>query len=445
MMITSYCAMPYPAFQEGPFLLRARREVNRTWTFALTDDRPAASFGARPVPDPALAQVPIRFDAARAWLFDRALPLWSDAGLDRERGGSVEALNFRGADAGLPFKRTRVQARQVYAFTHAHLLGWRGPSLEAAEHCWRFLKTHGRRTDGAWVRLIGREGGALDPTADAYDIAFVLFALAWRLRCGESGALREAHAAMDALDRILGLGPGQGWRAAEDDPRRLLNPHMHLLEATATLAEIGGDDRFATAARDILVLVRDRMFEPEPGVLGEAYDEHWRPAQGVHRRVWPGHHYEWVWLLHRARDVTGLDLSEQARALYRFAERRGRDPEFGLVDDGLDGPELKPSGAFRIWQQAEALKAHLAMFEHEGADAQVRIAEVLEHLLDRYLAVEPAGGWQDRFGPGWTPLAPNIPASILYHLMLAFSELLRLEPALKAATLEPAVCHGPTG
>jgi mannose/cellobiose epimerase-like protein (N-acyl-D-glucosamine 2-epimerase family) len=383
-----------------------------------------------------LAADPIRFDDVRAWLFDKALPLWSGAGLDRVHGGSVEALAFDGRDAGLPFKRTRVQARQVYAFSHAHLIGWSGPALESAEHCWRFLDAHGRREDGGWVRLIARDGGPLDPTAETYDSAFVLYALAWRLRCGDPGALSDAHAAQDALDRRLGLGPGQGWRAADDDPRRLLNPHMHMLEASLALAEAGQDERFAGVALGILELFRDRMFEPESGALGEVYGDGWRPVGGAARMVWPGHHYEWTWLLCRAGRVLGLDLSREARALYDFAETRGLDPDLRLVDDSLEGPELRPIGAYRIWPQAEALKAHLAMHE-QGLDVRGRIAEVLDQLLDRYLDIEPQGAWQDRFGPGYRPLAKDIPASILYHLVLAFSELLRLEPALGAEATEP--------
>ena len=378
----------------------------------------------------------IRFDEVRAWIFDKALPLWAGPGLDRARGGSVETLDFAGHDAGATFKRTRVQARQVYAFSHAHLLGWRGPALEAADHCWRFLKTQGQRADGGWIRLIGPAGGRLDPNADAYDTAFALYALAWRRSCGDAGALAEAHATTDALDRLLGLGPGLGWRAAEDDPRRMLNPHMHLLEAFVALAQASGEARFADLARGVQTLFRDRMFEPDRGVFGEIFAADWSPARGSQRQVWPGHLYEWCWLLHQAAPVTGVDLSGEAAALYAFAERHGLDPETRLADDSLDGEDLIPRRSFRIWPQTEALKAQLAMFEHHGRDTRARIAEVTDQLLDHYLAVEPAGAWCDRYGPGFEPLARDIPASILYHLLLAFSELLRLEPQLSKAAAD---------
>jgi N-acylglucosamine 2-epimerase/mannose-6-phosphate isomerase len=374
----------------------------------------------------------IRFDEVRAWIFDKALPLWSTAGLDRTFGGSVEVLDLRGRDGAAPFKRTRVQARQVYAFSHAHLLGWKGPGLEAAEHCWSFLARHGRLEDGAWARRLGREGGVADGTVDAYDMAFVLYALAWRARTGQPGALSEAHAAMDALDRRLSLGPGQGWRAAEDLVLLDQNPHMHLLEAALELADATRDERFAQLGRDVLLLFEDRLFDHAASLLPEKFQEGWIPIHGDGREVWPGHHYEWTWLLHRARAILGVDFSAEARALYDFAERHGPAAGTRLIDDCLRGESLQPTGASRMWTQTEALKAQLAMFEHEGLDTRARIAEVTDQLLDRHLAVRPEGVWQDRFGAGFSPLAADVPASMLYHLLLAFSELLRLEPQLNS-------------
>lgn len=374
----------------------------------------------------------IRFDEVRDWMFLRALPLWTGVGLDRTHGGSVETLDLQGRDAARPFKRTRVQARQVYAFTHAHLLGWAGPGLQAAEHCWRFLRAHGRGDGGAWVRRMGREGGVLDSTVDAYDMAFMLHALAWRTRAGDPQAMEQAHATLDALDRALAVAPGQGWRTAEDDSRLWQNPHMHLLEASLELADAGRDERFAGMARDILTLFRERLFDRTQGVLPEYFAAGWTPLGEGERQIEPGHHYEWTWLLLRARALVGLDLSEEARALFAFAEANGLDPANRLADDGLDGPALTPRRTFRAWPQTEALKANLVMFEHQGLDTRGRVAEIVSQILDRYLAVEPAGAWMDRFGADGEPLAKDVPASTLYHLFLAFAELLRLEPRLCA-------------
>jgi mannose/cellobiose epimerase-like protein (N-acyl-D-glucosamine 2-epimerase family) len=382
----------------------------------------------------------IRFDDVRAWIFEAALPLWLAAGLDARRGGSVEALDFDGRDAAIPFKRVRAQARQVYAFSQAHLWGVAGAGA-AADHVWAFLERNARREDGGWVRLLDRAGDVLDPAADAYDMAFILYAIAWRARAGDPEALAKAHAVLDALERLLGLGRGLGFRAAEDRPdARLQNPHMHLLEAALELAGATGDARFADLAGDMTTLFTDRMLTG--GVLVEAYDADWRPIRGERQKIEPGHLYEWTWLLHRAEAVTGRRLREEARALTAFAEAHGLDPDTRFAVDALSGEALARKPVARLWPQTEALKAHLALFEHQGIDGRARIAEITSQLLDRYLAVAPRGGWMDRFGPGWTPAADNVPASILYHLLVAFAELLRLEPALRGAPVSPAPARG---
>ena len=76
-------------------------------------------------------------DAARSvarlkrWVVDQALPLWGETGFDAARGAFVERLTFEGAPSSRAPRRAMVQARQIYVFSHAALLGWR-PEGKAA-------------------------------------------------------------------------------------------------------------------------------------------------------------------------------------------------------------------------------------------------------------------------------------------------------------------------
>ena len=144
------------------------------------------------------------------WLFGQALPLWSQAGLDRAAGGFVERLTLdHRPDLDAP-KRTRVQARQIYVYSHAHMLGWQpaagGPgALEAAAHGYRFLTRHyWREPTGGFIYSATREGKPVDIRTEAYEQAFALFASAWFYAAsGETAALDWAHRIVGWLDATL--------------------------------------------------------------------------------------------------------------------------------------------------------------------------------------------------------------------------------------------------
>ena len=114
----------------------------------------------------------------RDWFFGSALPFWAGVGMDEEFGGSFEAVDFNGAPmVDLP-KRLRVQARQVYAFAHAYLMGWE-PGLAAMRKPLEFMLQHYKRDDGGWISKVARNGDPVDETVDAYEQAFVILALGW--------------------------------------------------------------------------------------------------------------------------------------------------------------------------------------------------------------------------------------------------------------------------
>ena len=246
------------------------------------------------------------------------LPFWGTVGADAPGRGAHEALRLDGTPAGLPFKRMRVQARQIYVFSHAALLGWPDGARLAAD-AYGFIARHGWR-DGAWARRLAPDGAMLDPAADLYDMAFVLFALAWHARLtGDAAPLAQARRTVEWIEATM-LHPPAGFRNAhphEAGPRQQ-NPHMHLLEALLALLETTGDLFYADHAHALVSLFRRRLFDGATGTLGEFFTDDWAPVPGADGDlVEPGHHYEWVWLLNQYERLTGQDASEEIGALVR--------------------------------------------------------------------------------------------------------------------------------
>jgi mannose/cellobiose epimerase-like protein (N-acyl-D-glucosamine 2-epimerase family) len=360
-------------------------------------------------------------------MFDHALPFWAKAGRDAAGLGFHEHLTPQAHAAEIPYKRLRVQARQVYVFSQAALLGW-PDGLEAARHGYEFMTARARQQDGGWARMLARNGDVLDPTADLYDLAFVLFALAWYARAsGEAEPMALARQTLQWINRTMRAPVGGYHNTWPPEPgHRQQNPHMHLLEAMLALHETSPDPLFLETAHTLAALLHTRFLDPDTGTLGEFFTDTLDPApahDGDH--VEPGHHYEWVWLLHQHARLTGAACSPAARRLYHFAQTHGVDQASGAIHDVLGRDGRIRSQASRLWPHTEAIKAHAAMLQ-QGEPVAASLLASLNRLLGHHLAHEPLGTWHDHFDMAGQPIATRIPSSSFYHIMSAYAELDRL-------------------
>lgn len=368
---------------------------------------------------------------ARGWLFESCFPLWADHGLT-PAGLFPEALTLDLDEKPAETTRVRVQARQTYVFAEAWRLGWkREVAAKLAAAGVATLTGPALAPAGLAGRALFADGSGLsDPAPDLYDTAFTLFALAEAARGpGPADAALDAAggilAALDqhARDRVHG-----GYAETLPAPEiRLQNPHMHLLEACLSLhAAQPGGGHLARAA-EIVALFETRLTAGESGLLGERFAADWSMLSGNDARfVEPGHQFEWVWLLHAWARTAGQPVPEAAQRLYTFAlstlDIEGR----AILEAARGGAPV--NAARRTWSQTEALKAHLAMFEHRRDERFAAAAcRSFDVLMDEFLTED--GGWVDHFDSDGSVLAPHVPASTGYHVVLAFAELMRVMDA----------------
>ena len=368
--------------------------------------RPHATFGD-------LAEAAAWFER---WLKTAALPLWWTVGADHESGGFHETLSLQGAPCRSP-RRVRVQARQSVVYAAAGVLGWSGPWRQATWHGMDFLSSRYLRSDGMYRVKVTPDGVPADDRAYLYDQAFVLLALA-SLYEAEPNRSELALAATALRGRIDELRAPKGGFTEEGSAFLLSNPHMHLLECALAWARL--DPRaWADLADELAQLAMDRMFDPAKGIIRETYDQDWRPAPGLEGRIfWPGHQFEWAWLLQRwglwRNDARAQDI---ARALFRSGTL-GVDSTRGVaVGASLDDFSVHDAQA-RIWPQTERLKASLWL----GDTAQALEAA---NALHDYLAAPVAGVWRERWRADGAFVVEPAPASSFYHIVGALSDLLR--------------------
>lgn len=363
------------------------------------------------------------------WTAHQALPLWSTMGWWDEQACFFETLNLDGTPDRTAPMRVRTQARQIYVYAHAHILGVGPDGLDLARTALTSLRQRAWAPDGrpGWVHVLAPDGSVQNPLRDTYDHAFILHALAWFHRAtGESVALDWADETLDYMDTAL-VAPLGGW--AENDtnsqPRRQ-NPHMHSFEALLALYEASGQARYLARAAELYQLFRTRFFDEKLGVVREFFEPDWRLLPGdASDQLEPGHFMEWVWLLRRYEKACGRPIGDQTSVLLENGRRLGLDVASGFLRDEVypDGRIKAPTR--RLWPQTEYAKALMVEYRAHGDPALSGEAQgVIDRMLASYLTDVPPGGWRDVFDGDGKPTGDRMPASSLYHLFGAVAELM---------------------
>ena len=356
------------------------------------------------------------------WLLDDALPIWWERAADHEGGGYFDRLNLDGTVAAHP-KRLRVQARQAYVYALAPGLGWSGPAKQASRHGLNQVMAH--RCDDGLFRTRPDEPPPRDGMGLLYDQAFVLLALAADLAAfGERG--QERHAQAIVRDIAAFAHPLGGYAEAPGLADPLFgNPNMHLFESAQAWTRAAPGEAWDRLAAGLARFACARLIDPASGAMLERFGPDWRaPAAAAERFIWPGHLYEWAFLL---LDRPGVTAAERAAALrlIEVAETKGVDRDRGIVIFAL-GETLEPldRGA-RLWAQTERLRACARAAALSGDEAMWEAALQAAGALDAFLDVPTRGLWRDWMGPDGAFVDEPAPASSLYHIAGAIAELLR--------------------
>jgi mannose-6-phosphate isomerase len=329
----------------------------------------------------------------------------------------------------------------------ARLAGFRHPELdEVLLQGFEVMrdKIHRQKKAPGWGHLLARDGSVLDGRRVLYDQAFVLLACAsLHATFQDSHFLETARVILAVMDEQM-RHPAGGYvefldenGAAGNDPVRWQNPCMHLLEAGLALSQSGAEaglrKRALDLAADMTGLFRDHFFNPQSDCLNEVFDSDWQAINSAEQNYFePGHHFEWVFLLHEferngghiAEKTGRLSLSEIAQRLMWVGLEKGLEKGLEQLLSGdanqtarfaLDRVthDFTRLDGRRLWPQTELLRALIIYGEDKAA------AVYLQNLFDTYLQPPQAdrdGLWMDSYTQDSTPTARQVPASTLYHL-----------------------------
>jgi mannose/cellobiose epimerase-like protein (N-acyl-D-glucosamine 2-epimerase family) len=360
---------------------------------------------------------------ARIWLLDTALPLWYAKGLDAGNWGFSERLNQRGEPLAEP-RRINVQARQIYVFAEAKNLGWTGDWESPINHGLKALSKY-RRDDGLYRFKLNPDGSVFDDHPEVYGQAFVLLALAYAgSALGDIGRF-EADA-VELLGTLKQLRGHDKIGFDENKPSSLplrSNPHMHLFECCQAWMARSSAQIWSELSSDIAELALEHFREPDSGFLCEHFDAAWNPlpdSQGL--LCEPGHQFEWAWLLHCYGMTTKQpNLLVAARSLHSLG-LSGIDPARGIPFMSWTVGQGPRPGNTRLWPITEWLKSALVQGDEDEA---IRAWKALQPFLKTPIA----GLWYDQMTADGNIVDEPAPASTLYHITCAISELIKAAQA----------------
>ncbi|WP_436348618.1 AGE family epimerase/isomerase [Natronorubrum sp. FCH18a] len=364
-------------------------------------------------------------------LTDNVLDFWFPRSIDDEHGGFLTSYDERGEFAGNGNKQVVTQARMVWLTSRLAREGYGDEYLEIADHGIAFLLEElWDEANGGFAWEVERDGTTSKPNKHLYGQSFGLYALSEYARAtGDDEAAEYAHELVDLMDEHAKddehggyveyftpewepITEGQtyleniepDWSPKEsgdsvlDPTLKLMNTHLHLMEAFTTYYEAFGTDRGRDRLHELLAILTNTVYRKKRGFCTDKYDPDWSPKidDEEFQVVSYGHDLENVWLVMEAADALGVSTDlyrEFFETLWEYSLEYGYDDEDGgfYFYGGFDEP-----ASFRIkawWVQAECMTSALRTYERTGDERYLDVFAETWAFLDEHQIDRDHGEW----------------------------------------------------
>ncbi|MEP3047446.1 MAG: AGE family epimerase/isomerase [Roseibium sp.] len=366
-----------------------------------------------------------------SWLTEQALPIWYAQGTRQNIGDCFETISLDTSKGVHIDRRARIVPRQIYSFLEGAELGWNGPAEEIATALWTWYESAYATPEGHLANAVDMHGQISDNSFDLYNHSFALFGLASISRTLPKLAEVSEKKAKRILDFLTSTyrHPIAGFREANPNKTPLRsNPHMHLFEACLAWEAISDDPTWSDLADEIAELALTRFIDPVNGGLREFFGLDWLPMPNDSgRAIEPGHQFEWAYLLVKwGQSRKDSDALIAARRLYEIGRTYGIDESRGAAFMALNDDFTVRNPVARLWGQTEWIKAAVALASVSiGPEREAYLADIPISVkaLTAYFENVPAGLYTDKWYPAGTFEDEPAPASSLYHIVCAISEL----------------------
>jgi mannose/cellobiose epimerase-like protein (N-acyl-D-glucosamine 2-epimerase family) len=412
---------------------RWRQRFRTAIAVAVLAGTPAALLPSQPdSPDQRLAAL---VPAIEKNLRENVIPFWFPRSVDKTNGGFVVHYGPKGEALEGGTKAIVTQVRQLWLASRLLRSDYGVSGLrDAADTGFRFLRDRmWDREDGGFYWSVDPTGTkVLQPHKHLYGQAFGLYALSeYYLASGNADALDLANQLFDLLESRAHDSTYGGyreffardWSAAPPGVNpylgapadlKLMNTHMHLMEAFTTYVRAGAGLRARERLSELVAIESQAVIRHEWMAGTDRHRADWTPVLETSgpgaTRVSYGHDVENIWLIADALRALGQPTAPYHglfRGLFDAAVRHGWDSEAGgFFESGLPG---KPADR-RVktwWVEAEALVGSLAMLELTGDAKYADTFARTWQFVDGKQTDWAAGEWFEAIEPDGQPRRGN--------------------------------------
>lgn len=351
-------------------------------------------------------------------LNDTVIDFWYPRCLDDEYGGYILGYDQQGDFNGKDHKMIVSQARMVWFLSRLHREGYGGGQYrDAAEVGFEFLHKNLWDTNhGGFYWEADRDGSVNKPNKHMYGQSFGLYALSEYYRATGDSQARDLATKLfqlidhKARDRDCGgymeyfnfdwtpitegrtyleniepdWSPKESGDSVLDPSLKLMNTHLHLLEAFTAFHNAIGTENSGSRLQELLHILTCTVVRHDLTACSDKYAPDWTPKvdDKEFQIVSYGHDLENIWLTMEAAEALSMSISaftDLYDELFDYSLEHGYDNEHGGFY--FYGP-FNQSATNHIkawWVQAECMTSALKMYAHTG---EKRYRDVFEETFD---------------------------------------------------------------
>lgn len=345
------------------------------------------------------------------------LPFWMNKMTDEANGGFYGRITGKEVLMPEAEKGAILNARILWTFSSAYRILKKEEYLVAATRAKRYLLDHFYDKEfGGIYWSVDYQGQPLDTKKQIYALGFALYGLSeYHRATGDEEALNYAiclfesiekhsfdtakNGYCEALTREWGEMADMRLSDKDENERKTMNTHLHILEPYTNLYRVWKDERLEKQLRNLINLFTEKILNLRTGHLELFFNDDW---VSKYRIVSYGHDIEASWLIHEAALVLGdkavLAKVEPLVEYIAAAADEGLTPEGSMIYETFPDKD-KTDTDRHWWVQAENVVGHVNLYQHFDDEVALQKAFRCWEFIKNNLVDTVNGEWH------WSVLA----------------------------------------